>query len=89
MFFLDQNYIDADYNQELRVKENNFAIKEIEIPFTDYEFEQLLYNRYVNYKGYDQKIKVLSVKFKPYKYKATLMVALPDNSAFNTKTTLL
>ena len=87
--YMDQNNIDNDYNQGLRVKENNFAIKEIEIPFSDYEFEQLLSNRYVNYKGYDQKIKVLSVKFKPYKYKATLMVALPDESAFNTKTTLL
>lgn len=90
--FLDiigQTAINNNFNTDLYVINNNFALKELTLPFNGSQFNNLLQNNYVNYEGYNDGVEALSIAWYPFRYKADIAFELPDGSAFNTQTTIL
>ena len=78
-----------DFKTDLEVIKNNFAEKEMTVPFTDENYTALQQNNYVNIKGFDDPVEVVNIEWFDRKYKADIVVLLPDDSAFNTQTTVL
>ena len=87
--FLSMGYIYNNYKLDLQVKNNNFAEKTFTVPFTDENFSNLLQNNFVNMNGQEDPVEVVNIEWFDRKYKAEITVLLPDNSAFNTQTTVL
>lgn len=87
--FISQTAINANFNTGLYLQNNNYALKTLDLPFTDTQFNNLLANYFVNYEGQEDPVKVLKVEFYPFQYRAIMGVELPDGSAFNTQTTIL
>lgn len=77
------------FKTDLEVKNNNFAVKTMTLPFTDENFISLLMNNFVIYGPTGQSVEVTNIKWFDEQFKADIEILLPDNSAFNTKTTKL
>lgn len=87
--YLSMDFIFNEYKMDLRVKDNNFALKTMRVPFTDEMFTSLLMNNYVIYKPTQEPVEIVNINFLDQEYAAEIDILLPDNSAFNTKTTKL
>ena len=87
--FLSMGNIYNSYKTDLEVNKNNFAEKTMTVPFTDDNFSDLLQNNFVNMNGFDDPVEVVNVEWLDRQDKANIVVLLPDNSAFNTQTTVL
>ena len=77
------------FKTDLEVKNNNYAVKTMTVPFTDDNFISLLMNNFVIYKPTGKPVEITNIKWFDEKWKADIEILLPDNSAFNTKTTKL
>lgn len=86
---LSMGAIYDEYKTDLEVNRNNFAVKEMTVPFTDENFSDLLQNNFVNMDGFSDPIEVVDIEWLDRQYKANIVVLLPDDSAFNTQTTVL
>jgi hypothetical protein len=86
---LSMDNIHLFFKQGLNVINNNFAIKTMTVPFTDDNFILLLQNNYVIYEPTGEAVEVVNIIWNDRKYSADITIRLPDNSAFNTKTTKL
>jgi hypothetical protein len=86
---LSMGAIYDSFKIDLEVNKNNFAEKVMTVPFTDNNFSDLLQNNFVNMNGQQDPVEVVSIEWLDRQYKAEITVLLPDNSAFNTQTTVL
>tara|TARA_R110001606_G_scaffold47972_6_gene122090 strand:- start:1009 stop:2715 length:1707 start_codon:yes stop_codon:yes gene_type:complete len=77
------------FKQDLKVINNNYAVKTMTVPFTDENFISLLMNNFVIYEPTGQAVEVTNITWFDAKSKAEIEILLPDASAFNTKTTKL
>lgn len=77
------------FKTDLEVKNNNYAVKTMTVPFTDDNFISLLMNNFVIYEPTGQPVEVTNITWFDEQWKAEIEILLPDNSAFNTKTTKL
>lgn len=77
------------FKQDLQVINNNYAVKEMTVPFTDENFISLLQNNFVIYEPTGEPVEVVNIEWNDRKNSARIIVLLPDDSAFNTKTTKL
>lgn len=84
--FLSMSAIHYNYKLGLNVINNNYKIEKITVPFTDDNFDSLLQNNYVIYEPINQPVEVASVIWKDKRFKAELVLKIPDTSAFNTIT---
>ena len=75
------------FNLGQNVINNNYRIEAMSVPFTDPNFQSLLANNFVIWKPTGDSVKVLNAVWRNMQYKVDLIVRIPDESAFNTKTT--
>lgn len=87
--FLSMGNIYDNFKLDLEVDVNNFAEKTMTVPFTDENYTSLLQNNFVNMDGEDDPVEVVNIEWFDKQLKATITLLLPDDSAFNTKTTTL
>ena len=83
---LSMDNIHLEYKQDLNVKDNNFAFKQMTVPFTDQQWIDLQLNNYVIYEPTGEPVEIVDIEYFDKKYQANISILLPDGSAFNTQT---
>ena len=75
------------FNLGKNVINNNYRIEQMTVPFTDENWISLLNNYFLVWEPTGESVKVLNAVWRSEQYKVDLIVQVPDESAFNTKTT--
>ena len=86
---LSMDNINTLFKTGLYVKNNNYQVKLMRVPFTDEGFNELIQNNYMIYEPTGESVEIANIVWKDRDYAAELVVLIPDESAFNTKVTIL